>query len=87
MAPPGSPLAAAISPAHAWVAQEHLTANLVDQLSALLYGLSDGKGRKPKPVLRPGQVDEDAQTVTHKGLPMTIDEVDALRRRFESPNP
>lgn len=69
-----------MSPSNAWTVSDHLLANLVDQFSALLFGLGGGKGNRPKPVLRPGQIDESVQTEAHKGLPMTIEEMDEFRK-------
>lgn len=86
-APSGSPLAASFAPSNAWSVDQHLLANLVDQLNALLFGLSDGKGDKPKPVQRPGQTDESTERKTYQGLPMSIEQADALKKRFEAPQP
>ena len=62
-----------------------MLAALVDDFSGLLYGLSTDKGKKPKPVPRPGEVDETVQRAQHQGLPMTLDQADRLRRMFEAP--
>lgn len=59
--------------ARAWTPEAHLMAMQLDLLQQVAYGLSKGKGRKPKPIPRPGMRHEregngrnDIQGVTDK---------------------
>ena|SRR3712207_2835832 len=71
----------------AWTASEHLLATLVDQLNALMWGLSDKKtrGRKPVPLQRPGmnvqQVDQPKRrTVENREvMAFTVEDFESIR--------
>lgn len=52
--PRGTRTLAIMCPAAEWTDAEYLLANVVDGINGLMYGLSGGKGSKPKPVARPG---------------------------------
>lgn len=53
--PPGSALAARLNPSMRWSNTEHLLAALVDLAANGNWQRGGGKGRKPKPIPRPGK--------------------------------
>ena len=82
-AQPGSPIAAALDKRMSWTIDQILAANQVDQLNLLLWSLGGGKGRQPKPLPRPWDVD-DRDVQVFKGNPMTTAHALELRDRFRA---
>lgn len=67
-------------PSLAWSASEYLLAMAVDALNGGNWQRGGGKGRRPKPIPRPGATaDEQNVETKHWGTVLSIDE---LRRRW-----
>ena len=57
-----------IVPAASWSVGEHLMARMVDQMAALIWGLSGGEGDGPEPLRRPGDAEPDFDEATHEDM-------------------
>ena len=69
-----------------WDTSEHLLAAIFDTLRGANYQRSGGKGKKPKPLPRPG--DEPENRPLLKGQAMSPAELDAeLERRYKPAEP
>ncbi|MCQ9367336.1 DUF5361 domain-containing protein [Brevibacterium sp. 91QC2O2] len=61
---------------HEWSMTNQLLAAMVDRLNMDAWAQGGGKGRKPKPIPRPGVVDKSTKTYTVEA-PSTVTEIDA----------
>lgn len=67
----------ALNPDWLWGLSEHLTAGVLDALHGANWQRGGGKGKRPKPVQRPGlEPDSEAQTFG-KGSALPLDEMAA----------
>ena len=82
-APPGSALAAAMDPRMAWTVDQILAAERVDQMNQLMWSLGGGKGRRPKPVPRPWDIDDRDERI-FRGVPMTTERADRMAAAWKS---
>jgi len=80
MVPRDSPLARLTHPVEtAWDTKDHLLAAAVDALNAANWQRGGGKGRRPKPIARPGET--SSQRI---GRPIPLDELKAKLERWHS---
>ena len=76
-APRDGALARAYDNRAQWGVTDYLLAALVDEVNVLIYQLSGGKGKKPKPVKRPQQKTQNTQNADYTRAVST----DALNAR------
>lgn len=76
--PPESATMRALSPPQSWGIPEYLLAAAVDALHAANWQRGGGKGKRPKPIPRPGlEPEADTQTLGGKGSALPLDEMAA----------